>query len=54
MSDWRQSKTFRWGWLPVRVIAMTAGLLLGASLWCAAYLMWLDPKYADRTVREIF
>jgi len=51
---WRQSSWFKWGWLPVRLVALTTGLLFGAFIWIAAYLMWLDPKYADRTVREIF
>lgn len=52
--NWRQSKTFKYGWLPVRIIAMTAGLLFGSFVWVAAYLMWLDPAYADRAVKDIF
>jgi hypothetical protein len=51
---WRQSNWFKYGYMPVRIIAMTAGLIAGAFVWFFAYLMWLDPKYADRTVKDIF
>ena len=54
IAGWRNSNLFLYGWLPVRFLAASLGLLAGSVVWIAAYLMWLDHEEANRVTKGIF
>lgn len=52
--QWRDSKLFVYGWLPVRLVASVVGHVALAVATAAIFLMWLEPGDAKEYWRRSY
>jgi hypothetical protein len=52
--NFRDTRTFRYGYLPLRTLFALIGYGAGAIVWVAAYLMWFNSRDAKVATKGIF